>query len=125
MAYTPGKTWQHGDFPLAADFNAIKASLDAIYAQTGAAEVNGAVCFRRSGVQSFYFVHKHPYLIYLIQAPDTTGRIEDPAGVEDDVTLPVESGWTYYDLGAVDWLYPGKVYQVEGVTTCFEDATSL
>lgn len=125
MAYIVPATWQHGNFPAAPPFNDYKASLDAIYAQTGAAQINAAVCYRRATVQGFYFVHKLQYLIYLIQAPETDGSIEDPAGVGATVTLPTEAGYVYYDLSTVDWLIPGKIYQVQGVTTCIEDATSL
>jgi len=119
------KHWQHGDYPTAADFNAIKAALDALYAQTGSAEVNAAVCYRRETVQGFYFVHKLTYLIYLIQAPETDGSIEDPAGVGETVSLPTGAGFLYYDLSSVEWLFPGKIYQVQGVTTCIEDMVSL
>ena len=125
MAYTAPATWQHGDYPTAPPFNAYKDSIDAVHAQTGDAQVNVAVCRRGQTVQGFYIVHKQPWLIYLIQSPDTHGTIEDPAGVGDDVSLEVTQEWESYDLSSIDWLYPGKTYQIQGVSSCFEDVTSL
>lgn len=125
MPYLPPKIWHHGDFPTAADFNAIKDSLDAIHVQTGDVQINPAVAQRISPVQGYYFIHRCPYLIYLILPPQDSGTIEDPAGIGEPVTLAVEASYTFHDLSTVEWFYPGKLYQVQGVTWCIEDVTSL
>ena len=53
------------------------------------------------------------------------GRIEDPAGIQEQINLPDNGTWAAYDLLQVDWIYPGRVYQVQAVMCCFEDVEGL
>lgn len=100
--------------------NYYKTGHDEIYALLGTYQVNPAVARRTDNVQGYYFVHMHRWLIYY-----DAGTIEDPAGIGDTITLSVSGAWTAYDLSQVDWLYPGKLYHVQGVLTCFEDYQDL
>lgn len=120
MAYAVPKVWQHGDYPTAAELNKYKSGLDAIHDALGDASLNMAVARRIAPVQGYYFLHRHRWLIY--RADPDAGRIEDPAGVGDTVTLTATgSSWGSYDLGQIDWLVPGKLYQVQAVVACLED----
>lgn len=116
MPYSAPPQWSHLEYPTAAKMNLYKDGLDASYALTGADKIQIAVCARMGTVQGYYFVNRWRWLIYLGSA-----RIDDPAGVSDEVSLPDNGGWSAYDLMQVDWLYPGKLYQVQEATCCFED----
>jgi hypothetical protein len=116
MPYSAPPQWSHLDYPTAAKMNLYKAGLDAISAQQPAFKTNGAVCQRMNTVQGYYLINRWRWLLYLGSA-----RIDDPAGVSDEVSLPDNGGWSAYDLLQVDWLYPGKLYQVQEATCCFED----
>lgn len=120
MAYQTPPTWAYLEYPTAAKMNQYKAGMDAIYAQMGSSKLNPAVCKRMATVQGYYHVNLRRWLIYL-----GAGRIEDPAGVNEQVSLSDNGGWSAYDLMQVDWIYPGKIYQVQAVTCCFEDITGL
>lgn len=120
MAYSVPEQWEHGEYPTAAKMNKYKDGLDAIYANLGDYVVNPAVARRIDPVQGYYFLHRHRWLVY--RADPDAGRIEDPAGVGETVTLTATgSNWASYDLGQVDWLIPGKLYQVQSVVACLED----
>lgn len=120
MAYAVPQRWAHGDYPTAARLNKYKDGLDAIYGALGDYPINPAVAVRIGNVQGYYFVHRHRWLLYL-----GGGRIEDPAGVSETVNLSTGSGWQSYDLSQVDWLVPGKLYQVQAVQCCLEDIEGL
>lgn len=123
MAYSVPFQFSHGDYPTAARMNLYKDGLDAIYALTGSYPINMFVCKRTGTVQGFYFVHRLRWLIF---RNDSAGRIEDPAGVGATVTLEVSGAeWTSYDLDQVDWMIPGKLYQVQALFSCFENAEAL
>lgn len=120
MAYSAPPQWVHLDYPTAAKLNLYKSGLDAIYAQTSSVQVNGAVCRRIGTVQGYYFVNIHRWLLYL-----GAGRIDDPAEMGEEVSLSDAGGWNMYDLTQVDWIYPGKLYQVQAVTSCLEHFKGL
>ena len=120
MAYSAPPTWTQGMYPTAALMNIYKADLDAISAQVGSSRVQICVCKRITPIQSYYIVHAQRWLLYF-----GDGWIEDPAGVGERVTLGVEAAWTAHDLSSVEWLYPGKLYQVQNVDVCWEDYEDL
>lgn len=122
MSYTPPKVWQHGDYPTAADLNKYKAGLDAVNVALGDYTINPAVAVRIGNVQGYYLIHRHRWLIYL-----GGGRIEDPSGVGETVTLTAGGGgnWASYDLSQIEWMVPGRLYQVEAVQCVFEDYEGL
>lgn len=120
MAYSAPPTWVQGQYPTAALMNLYKADLDAINTQMPANRVQICVCKRMTPVQSYWFVHHWRWLLYF-----GDGWIEDPTGVGERVTLSVLNAWTAHDLSSVEWLYPGKLYQVQNVDVCFEDYEDL
>jgi hypothetical protein len=120
MAYSAPPTWAHLDRPTAAKLNSYDDGLDAIHILTGDAPYNVATAAIMGNVAHYYIVNRWRWLLYL-----GAGRILDPAGVAADVSLSSTGGWAAYDLLQVAWMYPGKLYQVQNVTCCFEDATSL
>lgn len=122
MAYAVPFQWAHGDYPTAARLNLYKSGLDAIHDALGDYSLNPAVARRIDPVQGYYFLHRHRWLLYR-----GAGRIEDPAGVGETVNLSEadDMGWTTYDLDNVEWLIPGKLYQVQAVIACLEDYEAL
>lgn len=122
MPYSVPFQWEHGDYPTAARMNLYKDGLDAIYATLGTYKVNYAVARRIAPVQGYFFVHHHRWLIYR-----GNGRIEDPLEIGEDVSLspPDTTNWYSYDLRQVDWLFEGKIYQVQAVEGCFEDVEPI
>lgn len=126
MAYSVPFIWQHGDYPTAARMNLYKDGLDAVHDALGDYIVNPAVASRIAPVQGYYFLHHSRWLLYSNPSP-SAGRIEDPAGVGATVTLAATAvgEWASYDLSQVDWLIPGKLYQVQAVIACLEDYEAL
>jgi hypothetical protein len=122
MAYAVPFQWAHGDYPTAARLNLYKDGLDAIYGGLGDYNTNRAVAVRIGNVQGYYFIHRLRWLLHL-----GGGRIEDPNGVGETVTLTAGEGgnWASYDLSQVDWMVPGKLYQVQAVACCLEDVEGL
>lgn len=119
MAYELPPQWEHGDYPTAALINKYKTGLDDIESRVGEVKINPYVTFRMSGIQSFFIVHHHRWLLYR-----GTGWIEDPLHAEENVTLTGSgSDWFSYDLVSVEWLREGKLYQIQNVDACFEDRT--
>jgi len=117
MAYEIPERWTHGEFVTAAKLAKFKNGMDAIHGILGDYQINPYVNERRSQVHDFWFVHRHRWLIYR-----DAGHIEDPTGVGEQVTLAAPtSDFMVFDLAQVSWLYPGKLYNVEGVSWCFED----
>lgn len=120
MSYQVPEIWQHGDYPTAAKLNKFKAGLDAVNVALGDYSINRAVAVRIGNVQGYYFLHHHRWLLYL-----GGGRIEDPTGVGETITLTAGGGWASYDLSQIEWMVPGRLYQVEAVQCCFEDFQGL
>jgi len=120
MAYVTPPTWSYLEYPTAAKMNQYKTGLDAINAQVAPYRMNICVKRRMSTVEHFYFVHQQRWLIYF-----HGGRIVDPQDVNDPVSLSDTGGWASYDLTQVNWIFPGRLYQVQDVTSCFEDMTGF
>ena len=121
MAYIAPNRWSHGDYPTAANMNKYKTGLDDIYARIGTVGINPTVCFRKSGVESFWLMHQQRWLLYRGE-----GKIVDPAGAGEDVALSgAGAEWFSYDLLQVEWIYPGKLYHVDDLDACFEDYEAL
>lgn len=109
--------WEHGDYPTHTNINKYKSGLDAIYALLGDVQVNWPVARKINPVQGYYFMRRHRWLLYR-----GDGTIEDPTGAEDAVSISGDgSNWVTYDLSQIDWLPPGRIYQVQGVVACLED----
>lgn len=100
--------------------NLYKDGMDAAVALTGPAPYNVAVSKLMGTVSHYYLVNRWRWLLYL-----GAGRIVDPADVQEAVSLSDTGGWAAYDLLQVDWLHPGRLYQVQDVACCFEDYESL
>lgn len=121
MSYSPPPRWAMGDYPTAAQMNTYKDDIDDIHAQIGDYIINPSVAGRIGNVQGFYFLHSERWLCFL-----GDGRIEDPAGVGETVTLSGDApNWVSYDLDQLDWMVPGKLYQVQAVTACIEDFEAI
>lgn len=118
MSYVVPRTWSHGEYPTAAEMTDIKSSMDYLNSVMGDGGLQKAVALRNGFVQGYYIVHRLRWLVY-----KGAGRIEDPAGVSETVSLSAadDGGYTSYDLDQIDWLVPGKIYQVQAVTACLED----
>lgn len=104
--------------PTAAQMNAIGSS------QAGQWAINGGVNRELMAAEwggagsSWIFLHVHRWLLY-----DSTGTLSDPAGVEDDVSLPdpeTPGELGVLDLNTVDWLAPGMFYNVTGCAVAWE-----
>lgn len=122
MSYQVPPRWAMGDYPTAALINKYKDGIDAIHAALGDYGVNWPAASRAGAhVQGFYFLHSLRWLCYR-----GAGRIEDPAGVGETVTLSGDGvNWTSYDLDSIDWMVQGKLYQVQAVTSCMEDSEAV
>jgi hypothetical protein len=122
MAYEIPEIWQHGDYPTAAKLNKYKSGLDAIHAMwgdkdfeyplihTGGAAVAGEL-------HSHWFINRYRYLVY-----NGEGSIHDPGNVFDTVSLE-DASWATYDLTTIEWIIPGKLYEVQGVREAKESDT--
>jgi hypothetical protein len=117
MPYTPPATFAHGDYPTAANINLFKTGLDAIHDLAGDAVINPAVLELGITAHSYAIVNRYRWLLFL-----GSGRIDDPFEGEESVTISGSvSEWTTYDLTQIEWITPGRVYQVEAVSAAFED----
>lgn len=117
MAYSAPHRFSHGEYPTAANINKYKDGLDDLYARLGSYYINPFITFRKNGIQSFWIVHNQRWLLWR-----GTGWIEDPSGIESNITLTGDSAqWFAYDLSQVEWLIMGKLYQIQNVDVCFED----
>lgn len=119
MAYQVPRQWAHGDIPTGALMQKYADALNAIKAQTDMSRWNAAGITGQTGTNDhiWTFVHVHRYLAYR-----GDGSIWDPDNpTENTVGLSGVGNWyATYDLQGVSWLYPGKMYMVEGVTGCLE-----
>jgi len=125
MAYAVPKVWEHGDVPTAADMDKYSDALDAIHAKSGDVARNYAALrerefYRAEFADSDYFlVHKFRYLFF-----KSTGSIVSLADSTQTESLSDGgAAWGVYDLDGVSWLAYGMVYQVTGVSFCFESET--
>jgi len=122
MSYSTPPQWSHGNTPTAAAMNKYSDALNALYAIAGNAALNFATYQDRKNQPNavndsgFYFIHKQRWLWFR-----STGQIEDPAGLNDDVSLSDNGTMTSYDLDTVDWLAYGALYRVTGCNFCCED----
>ena len=116
--YVAPKQWSRGDVPTAALMNLYSTGLNATHEYTADIAINPVhPLYVSSGV--FFLTHTHRYLFFLSQ-----GLIEDPLGVEDDITLTEQKtgAVTRYDLDDAGWLNYGRVYRVSGCSMCMEDS---
>ena len=123
MAYEVPRQWAHGDVPTGAlmqrysnSLNALKPLVDTYSRKNQAGWVQG-------DDSKYMFVHVHRWLFYTLD--DGSGNIYDPDFPDNSATLSetdAESEGNYYrfDLSGLPWLYPGKMYRVDGVDGCFE-----
>jgi hypothetical protein len=68
--------------PTAAQLNAISSSQAGLWALNGGINRELMAAVWEGSGSSWTFLHVHRWLLY-----DSTGQIEDPAGIEDDVSL--------------------------------------
>jgi hypothetical protein len=121
MAYAVPNEWAHGDYPTAAQMNKYKTGLDEIYTLTDDLKIHPAVLVNLTTDKGYYFVHRHNWLIYR-----GDGEIVDPLGAGETVTITGSgANWLAYELGQVEWLTSGKLYEVKDVVACFEDYEAI
>jgi hypothetical protein len=104
--------------PTAAQLNAISSSQAGLWALNGGINRELMAAVWEGSGSSWTFLHVHRWLLY-----DSTGQIEDPAGIEDDVSLadpPTPGELGVKDLNTVDWLAPGMLYRVTGCAGAWE-----
>ena len=116
MPYTPPEQWSHGDYPTAAKLNQYKTGLDAIHDQLGDVDRQWPSMHLANEYHSHWLINRYRYLVYR-----GTGVISDPNNDFDSVSLSDSGGnWLTYDLSSVEWIVPGKLYEVQGVTEAYE-----
>ena len=117
MSYSTPKQWSHGDQPTAENMQKYSDSLNYLYAAIGSGQLNFAVPYSRmEDAQEFWLVHKRRYLIY-----KSTGKIYDPTGANNPISLSNPADINVYDLEQIVWMTPGKLYRVVGCSVCMED----
>lgn len=119
MSYAVPRQWSHSDQPAAVDMQKYSDDLTFLAASIGNAARNLAVPYSLAeDTQTYWLVHAQHYLLFV-----SSGKIIDPAGVGDEVSLSTEETIGSYDLDTIPWLVYGKLYQVIGCSCCFEDGT--
>jgi hypothetical protein len=122
MPYTPPQQWQHGDYPTATAINKYKTGLDAIHDMWGDKDFEYSIMHLSqspplAGVgeyHSFWLINRYRYLVYRGEM-----TIHDPDNVFDTVSL-TDSDWIGYDLSSIEWIIPGKLYEVQGAGEAYE-----
>lgn len=117
MSYSTPTPFAHGDIPTAADMTIYGDDLDVLHTYIGDVLIAWPAANALPGEDNdhHYFVHRYRWLYF-----KGSGTLVDSAGVEDDITLSETSEPTLYDLNSVDWMYPGKLYSVDGSTYAME-----
>jgi hypothetical protein len=124
-----------------AKFNEIKDLLDNIYSNVSFQYFNhaGPSSYLYTNVEQDYkisteymndpnrdsclsFINKYNTLFFAVYDEDHIPRIVDPTGVNEDVTLPVNTPFVLeaFDLTSVDWIRSGVVYQLKQVFYALE-----
>lgn len=124
MAYSPtGKVSQSGLVSYLT-FNQIRDNLYAVYDAVGTTAVNPGSIFNAEHCANALYTegslltmfHRFKWLAF-----GSTGRIFDPSGLGDDVTLSdPDTGIGFYDLESINWLAYGMYFCVDGVTWAAE-----
>lgn len=123
MSYSAPPRWAHGNTVSAASMQVYSDDITALYAALGGSGRNHALLWSYSNFNGtkfadsgFILVHRYQTLIYR-----GDGELVDPSGVGDTVNLEGDgTNLVYADLAAVDWLTPGKLYQVKDVVWAVE-----
>jgi hypothetical protein len=117
MSYSAPPKWTHGDTVSHTNMQIFSDDEDAIYARFGAALRNYPAANAIAGEDNdlAYMVHRYRWFWF-----KSSGTIVDPANAANTVTLTEDTEPTLMDLNSIDWLYPGKLYQITGVTWCME-----
>ena len=112
---TTPKVWTFRDVVPAAELNKIGTALTEAHALLGDAGLN-PLCLKSSEA-TFHIRHTHRFLYF-----GSNGKIQDPAGLGDDVGVSEDSatGHGVHDLDSVSWLTYGMLYRVVGVSCCIE-----
>lgn len=117
MSWSTPPRWAHGETVTDEDMQILSDDEDAIYARTGAALLNFPAANAIAGEDNdlAYMVHRYRWFWF-----KSSGTIVDPADAANTVTLTEDTEPTLLDLNSVTWMYPGKLYQITGVTWCME-----
>lgn len=118
MSYAAITPFAHGDTLIDDPLIQLVANLDAIYAVLGDNQrfYPAAAAVVGEDNDRAYFVHLYRWLWV---SGDAT--IEDPAGVETDVSVSGgDTEPTRFDTRAVSWLTIGKIYRVTGCSYSLE-----
>lgn len=115
--YVTPTEFAHGDYVAAAALTRWNTALTHIYEIAPSVQINTPVAEMDTG-DRVSFTHRQRWLYY-----KSSGAILDPAGIEDDVSLPNTSdNWVNeYDLDSISWLGYGATYYVSGVDFAVED----
>ena len=119
MAYSAPDQWSHGQTVNAAAMNKYSDSLNFLYDNRGgyiyAACMNYEFYDGTVNVDSeMFMVHQHRYLVFQEFTASAGIEIVDPAGV--GTTESVSGNGTnlvIFDLDSVDWMVPGKLYELK------------
>lgn len=111
--------WSEGDEPTAARLNGLLTAMDEIFATTRDYGYQHATNYIGTGGKATLFKHAR-YLHF-----GSNGTLEDPAAVEDDVTLSEDpdTGRGTVDLDDIDWLATGAMFYVHGCNRVWMDNT--
>lgn len=114
MAYSTPPRWTHGDTVADTDMQIYSDDLDALHAVLGDAAVYFPAAHAVPGIDNdqHYFVHRYRWLWF-----QSDGAIVDPGNpTVNTQTLTEDTEPTLLDLNTIEWLFPGKLYSVEGCT---------
>lgn len=117
MSWLTPPTWAHGDTVVHTDMQIYSDDEAAIYAKMGSVLLNfpAANAIPLEDNDLAYMVHRYRWFWF-----KSNGTLVDPANSANTVTLTEDTEPTLLDLHSVSWLYPGKLYQITGVTWCME-----
>jgi hypothetical protein len=117
MSWSTPPTWAHGDTVAHTDMQIYSDDENAIYAKMGSVLLNFPSANAIPGEDNdlAYMVHRYRWFWF-----KSNGTLVDPANSANTVTLTEDTEPTMLDLNSVSWLYPGKLYQITGVTWSME-----
>lgn len=117
MSWSAPKAWAHGDTVAHTDMQTYSDDEDAIHDRMGDVLLNwpSANAIPLEDNDLAYMIHRFRYFWF-----KSNGTMIDPADSANTVTLTEDEEPTMLDLNSVSWLYPGKLYQITGVTWCME-----
>lgn len=123
MAYQVPRQWAHGDIPTGALMQRYSDALNDLKTRVDTQSRFNQAGWTEGDDSKYSFIRVHRYLHYTLD--DGSGTLYDPDNPENSASLSAtdeefENHFVAFDLSGVPWLYPGKLYRVDGVDGCFE-----